>query len=148
MIVWRISEFIDLEGRGGLVTSGRWHRKGQPVVYAADHPATAMLEVLVHLRGMALPPTLQLLSIDIPDGADILSVSESALPADWRSRPEETQQMGVAWLREGIPFVAVPSALVPHARNVLINPVSTPGAKLRSAQRFPLDVRFAPLSSI
>ncbi|HXH47142.1 MAG TPA: RES family NAD+ phosphorylase [Bradyrhizobium sp.] len=50
MRIWRISNFDDLSGIGGLKTDGRWHDRGRHVVYAADHPASALLEVMVHLE--------------------------------------------------------------------------------------------------
>lgn len=36
-------------GEGGLSGSGRWHRRGRPIVYTATHRSLAMLEILVHL---------------------------------------------------------------------------------------------------
>jgi RES domain-containing protein len=48
--IWRISIYGDLSGRGGLLSAGRWNPRGLPIVYAADHPATAMLETLAHVN--------------------------------------------------------------------------------------------------
>lgn len=67
MFLWRISRFADLDGRGGEVASGRWHRKGHRIVYCADHPSTALLEMLVHLDPDNIPSNYQLLKIDCPD---------------------------------------------------------------------------------
>ena len=50
MRLWRISNHASLTGEGGLYASGRWHTRGQRVVYLADHPASALLEVMVHLE--------------------------------------------------------------------------------------------------
>ncbi len=41
--------------------------KNTPVVYCADHPATALLEILVHVDAEDLPPAYQLLEIEVPD---------------------------------------------------------------------------------
>ena len=38
-----------LNGLGGFLTPGRWHRQGMAVTYLADSPACAFLEKLAHL---------------------------------------------------------------------------------------------------
>lgn len=48
--LWRISNYEDLQGLGGLYTAGRWHPLGQRVVYLSEHPVLALLEVMVHLE--------------------------------------------------------------------------------------------------
>ena len=45
MRLWRISDFADLAGEGGLLVSGRWHSRGRRIVYLSDHPATALIEI-------------------------------------------------------------------------------------------------------
>ena len=47
MRLWRISNYADLAGTGGLVDNARWHSKGRRIVYLADSPASALLELLV-----------------------------------------------------------------------------------------------------
>ena len=105
MVLWRISNFADLKGIGGLRAPGRWHFAGQPVVYLAEHPAGALLETLVHqeIGGTAdLPDTYQLLKVEVDDGItiaemnhllvsdrynyDVLrkAIATEALPEDWR----------------------------------------------------------------
>jgi RES domain-containing protein len=49
MELWRISNYADLSGAGGLRAAGRWHSQGKRIVYLADHPSSALLEMLVHL---------------------------------------------------------------------------------------------------
>ena len=70
MRLWRISNHASLSGDGGLYASGRWHTRGRRVVYLADHPASALLEVMVHLEIDAedLPTHYQLLGVEVPDG--------------------------------------------------------------------------------
>jgi hypothetical protein len=67
MFLWRISKFADLTGKGGEVVSGRWHEKGNPIVYCADHPSTALLEMIVHLNPANIPDKYQLLKVHCPD---------------------------------------------------------------------------------
>jgi RES domain-containing protein len=48
MLLWRIARepHVDttLEGVGGLLVSGRWHRRGHPILYASSTAALAALE--------------------------------------------------------------------------------------------------------
>ncbi|WP_066455969.1 RES family NAD+ phosphorylase [Castellaniella caeni] len=124
MILWRISAFPDLSGRGGLFASGRWHRAGRPIVYLTETPASAMLEVLVHLEidPEDVPEQLRLMRIHIPD-ALVTSQDALSLPDDWPERQALTQQIGDTWLEEGATaLLRVPSAIMPHTDNWLFNP--------------------------
>ena len=51
MIVWRLCRhpFADLKGDGARLYGVRWNSPGRPMVYLAEHPALAALEVRVHL---------------------------------------------------------------------------------------------------
>ena len=55
-------------GLGGAYSASRWNHLGRRIVYCAEHPALAMLEMLVHFDLEDLPQTYQLLEIDVPDG--------------------------------------------------------------------------------
>ena len=50
MVLWRISNYADLLGIGGMTASARWHTAGQSIVYLAETPSAALLEVFVHLE--------------------------------------------------------------------------------------------------
>jgi RES domain-containing protein len=50
VFLWRISNHALLAGDGGLRVSGRWHTRGKRVVYCAENPAAALLEILVHFE--------------------------------------------------------------------------------------------------
>jgi RES domain-containing protein len=143
MRLWRISNHASLSGDGGLHASGRWHTRGRRVVYLADHPASALLEVMVHLEVDAedLPRDYQLLAVEVPDG---ISAAFIGLPDGWRDDIASTRALGDAWLREGSSaLLRVPSAIVPDARNYLFNPAHADGAKITiaRAQRAALDPR-------
>ncbi|MGH9345031.1 MAG: RES domain-containing protein, partial [Terriglobia bacterium] len=56
MVFWRISRHLDLIGRGGIATAGRWHHAGFPVVYLAESPAGALIGVCVHTGANNIPP--------------------------------------------------------------------------------------------
>jgi RES domain-containing protein len=89
------------------------------MVYAADHPALALLEVRVHLD---LPPGLLpadyvMMRLALPDPAETLD-----------AMPEDPRVAGDAWLAgAGGAVLRVPSVLVPAAANLLLNPAH-PGA--------------------
>lgn len=143
MRLWRISNHASLSGDGGLHASGRWHTRGRRVVYLADHPASALLEVMVHLEIDAedLPRDYQLLGVDVPDG---ISAAFIGLPDGWRNDIANTRTLGDAWLREGSSaLLRVPSAIVPDARNYLLNPAHADAARITisEAQRAAFDPR-------
>ena len=147
MIVWRISNYLDLSGQGGLRASARWHNAGAPVVYTASSPASALLEVLVHLELNDiehLPDSYQLLRITVPDSIPIVEIDEESLDPNWRRLLELTRTMGDEWLRGSeSALLAVPSAIVPHTKNYLINPAhrDTKQIKINSHGNYPFDFR-------
>src|SRR5256885_4428385 len=103
MRLWRISNHASLSGDGGLHASGRWHSRGRRVVYLADHPASALVEVMAHLEIDAedLPTHHQLLGVEVPDDIATRGVSETELPDGWREQIALTRTRGDDWLRAG-----------------------------------------------
>jgi len=79
MELWRISNYADLSGIGGLRAAGRWHSQGRRIIYLADHPSSALLEMLVHMDRDLLPATYQLLRVSVPDDIAIEVVAASCL---------------------------------------------------------------------
>ena len=142
MIVWRISEFATLDGKGGEIAARRWNHKGAPIVYCSDHPATAMLEILVNVDAEDLPDSYQLLEIDVPDA--IVPVSPD-LPDGWRDDQQSSRDTFDRFCEAAAsPIMTVPSVVMPHAFNHLINP-RHPDAEsitIKSTLRHPLDPRF------
>ena len=107
MKVWRVSRYVDLEGKGGLYAAGRWHHKGRPVIYASEHPALAIIEFLVNVVDRALIPSdTTLYSIEIPKEAPTGMIAHSLLPTDWKSRHLLTRELGTEWL-DGISEVVL-----------------------------------------
>jgi RES domain-containing protein len=125
VILWRISNHLSLAGEGALRASGRWHTRGTRIVYCAENPAAALLEILVHfeIEIRDLPARYRLLKIDVPDDVQIGRVSLEDLSKDWPENPEMTRAIGDAWLASGsTALLRVPSAIVPETYNVLLNP--------------------------
>jgi RES domain-containing protein len=144
--LWRISNYADLSGRGGLFSSGRWHSRGTEIVYLADHPAAALLETLVHLEidPDDLPSTYQLLDVEIPDSVVVDAIRGSDLPAEWRRDNAATQPLGDRWLREQRTALSqVPSAITPFTANWLLNPKhpDAAAAKIVNVSSAPFDQR-------
>lgn len=125
MILWRISNQLSLAGDGGLRASGRWHTRGRRIIYAAQSPAAALLEILVHLEVDArdLPTQYRLLKLEAPEDLRVEQPLPGDLPDNWVERHDLTRAIGDRWLLANhAPLLIVPSALVPETFNVLLNP--------------------------
>lgn len=141
MRIWRISNHADLSGHGGMVSAGRWNLVKTPIVYCADHPSTALLEMLVHVDAEDLPETYQLLEIDVPAAA---SIAGPSLGDRWREDLAATRQIGTDFVRAGAhAIMKVPSVIVPFASNFLLNPglLKRDGIGLVGATRHPVHTR-------
>lgn len=131
--LWRISDHADLDGFGGRKFSSRWTSLGRRVVYMAESPAGALLEVLVHveLEEDELPDEYQLLQIFVPDDLSIRELDHPLSP-DWRERQRITQRIGDHWLASHeTPLARVPSAIAPHTWNYLLNPEHADAAHVK-----------------
>ena len=98
MYLWRISNYADLKGLGGFRAGGRWHFPGQPVVYLAEHPALAFLEILVHhevARIEDLPKQYQLLQVEVPESVAFAFMAGVSV---WRGEEAEGASEGEAGL--------------------------------------------------
>jgi RES domain-containing protein len=145
MILWRISNYADLNGAGGVLHSGRWHHRGRPVVYLAQSPAGALLEALVHVEAASpsdLPASYQLLEVELPDHAGL--IIEADLAANHLHQLTRTRRCGDAWLASGASLLLrVPSVVVGRTHNLLFNPAHPLATQCRvvSVARHPFDMR-------
>jgi RES domain-containing protein len=143
---WRISNFANLNGTGGIANSARWHSRGRAIVYMAESPPGALLERLVHLEidPKDLPSNYQLLAVDVPDDLAFETVDQQILPVDWRYNDSATQKIGDDWLQAGrTALLRVPSAITPHTFNWLLNPAHEEAAAARIVEVIsaPFDLR-------
>lgn len=136
--LWRISNHCDLAGLGGERTDGRWHTAamGKRIVYLSEHPAVALLETLVNLKGnpALFPEKFQLLKIAVADEvyARMTDLSEGDL--DTSTSLQISQQAGDRWLNSKASALATASSMPsPHSLNVLLNPLHPDAAKVRIA---------------
>jgi RES domain-containing protein len=119
MEVWRLCRrpYADLSGNGARIFGGRWNSPGRPVVYFAEHPALAALEVRVHLDlpFELLPNDFVLMHVSSPNRL-ISGLGETV-------SAERTIAVGDAWFDERrSAALRVPSILIPNAWNILLNP--------------------------
>ena len=116
-------------------------------MYLSSAPASALLEVLVHLEieDGHLPRFYKLLEIRVPDDIGIDKLEDWAkLPKGWARKEAVTRALGDQWLdRNSAALLQVPSALVPRTGNFLLNPLHPDATKIRvvSVSRQGLDRR-------
>ena len=129
MTIYRLvkAEYAETAFRGSR-GRGRWHRQGIPMVYAADQPATALLETLVHAGRASLVEAPYVLFEITLTGDHLLRLPDSDLPDDWQDWPwpSSTQEIGSYWfVSEESVALEVPSAVIPQHSNYLLNPQHT-----------------------
>jgi RES domain-containing protein len=143
MELWRISNYVDLSGIGGLRAAGRWHSQGRRIVYLADHPSSALLEMLVHMDRDLIPPTYQLLRVAVPDDIVVEAVRPELLP-NWRTQTMVSREIGDRWLDlSASALLQVPSAISTEGANFLLNPAHPDAARISVTEviQAPFDPR-------
>jgi len=148
MRVWRITRrpFQALDGEGARLNGGRWNSEGVAVVYTSFALSLAALEYLVHVDVEDAPADLVALEIDVPDDVPANEVRLGDLPEDW-NRVEDhpaCAAIGDRWVRDGRALVLrVPSAVIPHESNYLLNPKHPDAARVEvvSVRDFVFDPR-------
>ncbi len=129
MIVYRITkkEHSALDGMGGLYGPGRWHKKGNLVIYTSEHASLAAWEKIVHVTSFEnLPENLLLVKIELPDRIEIQSVPQKVLIKGWDSFPFalETVDYGTSFLQKKTHLaLKVPSVIIPDEFNIILNPL-------------------------
>lgn len=149
MLVYRIAkkEHAALDGLGGLFGPGRWHKKGNRVIYTSEHASLAAWEKIVHVASFEnLPSNLLLVKIEIPDDIEIQRVPIEILVKGWDNFPfaSETVNYGSSFLRKG-EYLAlkVPSVIIYDEYNIILNPLhpDIKACKVISAFPFIFDSR-------
>jgi RES domain-containing protein len=119
--VWRLTRrgYADLAGQGGVIVEGRWHSAGSPIVYLAENPALALLEVRVHLDlpFSSLPLDYVFMKISLPDDLPIRDLKPLSFEII------DTRMTGDTWLSDATePVAMVSSVVAPFSYNYLLNP--------------------------
>ena len=150
MLVWRVTREAHAEqplsGEGARRYGGRWNHIGVAVVYTSQSLSLAVLEYLVNLSITDLPDDLLSVQIEIPNHLPHAEITIKALPDNWRTYPsvEELRDIGTDWVRKAIvPFLVVPSVVIPSELNYLVNPAHplSRGVENVSVDEFALDTR-------
>lgn len=133
------------DGEGARRSGGRWNSPGTSVVYASSTASLAMLEMLVHLGAPGALPGYVLIECRI-DPALVLPLQRALLPKNWQAypAPAEARAIGDRWVKQGRSVaLQVPSVVVPHEHNFLINPAHSkfPSVKILPPTPFPFDAR-------
>ena len=128
MFVWRIAKrarALDRSGFGASIKGQRWNSANIPAIYAGLTPEIAAMEKLVH-TGSILPLDLVVVRIELPDDkAFYVTPDYGALPQGWNALPgsPSAAAYGDAFLLKGAQLgLIVPSAVMPEASNIIINP--------------------------
>lgn len=136
-----------LTGAGAVIAPGRWNPLGLAVVYCATSRALAALEMLVHFDPGLSPPDLVLLSIQIADRIECITLATSDLPPDWMDSPapDSTRALGEDLLAgDKTAALLVPSVIVPEELVCILNPRHPAIATLKPASMSVRNFSFDP----
>lgn len=148
--LWRLTKrsYADsaFSGEGARLYGGRFNPVGTPVVYTAESLALAAVETLTTLPSYQALETYVYIRVDLPSEAKITKLSPDALTDGWDERPSSStsQREGQAWIDAGDTIAcAVPSVVIPHSWNILLNPRHPvmDDLQIHEAEVFPVDER-------
>jgi RES domain-containing protein len=146
--VWRIASaaHAGFDGEGARRYGSRWTPRGIPAVFTSATLSLAALERFVHTDSDLEPTDLLAIPVDIRDDIAIVDVDVETLPADWRAfpAPPALAEIGERWFRtSGTPVLSVPSVVIPHERNFVLNPRHREFARIviGRSERFSFDPR-------
>jgi len=145
MDLWRLIKYRSLSGEGGRLYAARWNSAGAPIVYLADSPGSALVEILAHLEieDDEIPTDFLWLRVTAPDSLVVPPLSTSN-QEEWQSDVPFTRGRGDAWLKSQRSALArVPSALLPRTFNYLLNPLHVDANRIKIVEAFAaaLDTR-------
>ncbi len=139
-VVKRKHATVAFDGAGARRHGGRWNGPGVAVIYTASSTSLGFLEMLVNASSsllpfyLAIPVTFQETQVE--------SIDRGALPDDWRTSPapHELARIGNRWIASrGSPVLQVPSAVIPHEANYLLNPAHPEFASIQIGEPFEIE---------
>ena len=143
--LYRAKHGPGLDGVGGTFAEGRWHSRGELVVYFGGSAAISVLERLAHTDPDLLPDDLQLGVFEFSGPVAESKVDQyGGLPADWVRKEAATRRIAAKWRQDAVAcLLSVPSAILPEELNFVLNPQHADAQRLRlvSARRFTFDAR-------
>lgn len=140
MQLYRIGDpnglFPIYSAEGARRVEGRWHEKGQEVIYASSSYSTAMLEKLAHFNGI-LPSGQHYIEIKVPTGVTYEVVTKDSAPG-WIDAAQ-ARAIGSRWYRERRScLLIVPSFVARMETNVVINARHPDATAIRSGLEHPV----------
>jgi RES domain-containing protein len=109
------------DSTGSRLWPGRWNTAASPMIYAAEHYSSAMLEKLVHGNGR-MPPNQHWTRITIPPWVSYEVFSTAHHPGWDAEDCLVSKAYGAAWQRSKRSLLLiVPSVVARMENNVLIN---------------------------
>ncbi len=130
------------DGEGSRLYGSRWNSPGVKIVHVSETLSLAILEIVAHLQSSTPLPQYVVFTVAF-DKSLVERIEMAELPTDWRASPPPSavQQIGDLWVRRASSAVLeVPSALIPHERNYVLNPSHPAFTRLVISARMPLDV--------
>lgn len=123
-----------LDTTGTWLNGGRWNPPGIGILYTAEHPALALVEILVHMPQLPYVdlPTYRLFSLEIPDDSRRI-VPVDKLPAYWNDNSyAHSQYILRDWLAQpDMLALGVPSSVLPDGINYLLHPAHAAYSAIR-----------------
>lgn len=130
------------DGEGARLYGSRWSSPGTRMAFASESLSLAILEVLVHLQRSSTLASYVTFTVEFQEEL-VEELDPSLLPGNWRNfpAPPQTRAIGNAWVRSGSSvLLRVPSVIVIHEHNFLINPGHPDISKLIIHGPVPLDI--------
>ncbi|MDY6806110.1 MAG: RES family NAD+ phosphorylase [Cyanobacteriota bacterium] len=123
------------QGEGFWSSGGRWHSRGTALVYASATLSLAILETFNNnVPRENLSKNFVFLKAQIPDRVLIQRLGKERLPGNWRDlpAPKSLALMGDKWFStHSSAVLQVPSAIIPHENNYLLNPKHSDFAEIK-----------------
>ncbi len=147
---YAVSAAMALSGIGGVHEKGRWHSRGNKIVYTSQSSSLSLLERLVHADEWIAERHVDrvMLTIKVPRVSWTgLSAEELASrDPNWRLEGNTScRRFGDNWLASVASCaLAVPSAANPSDYNILFNPLHGDFVKIIAANE-PLETAFVEL---
>lgn len=138
-----------LDTEGNRLYGGRWNPPGTGVLYTAEHPALALVEILVHAPRVTFAdlPAYRLFRLDVPEDS-IRRLEPDQLPGYWNDgNYGRSQYILNDWLNEpDVLALGVPSSVLPSGVNYLLHASHPLYSQVRIIDSEPLliDARLWP----
>jgi len=128
--------FPIFSGRGAARSKGRWHKRGQEVIYCSKYYSTALLETVAHWH-LDIPLRQHYIEIEIPAGISYETVTAHSFPK-WLD-DQKASAFGSKWCQEQRSVILiVPSYVARIDENVVINCSHPDFPKLRAGLEYPV----------